>query len=74
MYYAKINWYCEWEDEDKISHVIVCAGDWNEAMQKINKEFSYMNSIEMEQIQSDKTNLVYITEEILNVIKDENNY
>lgn len=74
MYYAKVNWYNDYDESDEISHLIVCADGWNEAMQKINGEFSYINSIEMRQIQSDKCDVVFITEEILDTIEQQNEW
>lgn len=74
MYYAKVNWYNDFNENDEIVHIIICASDWNEAMQKINGEFKYINSIEMRQIQSDKCDVVYITENILKVIEEENGW
>ena len=74
MYYVKVNWYNDYDESDEISHMIVCAEDWNEAMQKVNGQFNYINSIEMRKIQSDKCDVVYITEEILDTIEQENGW
>ena len=74
MYYAKVNWYNSYSEDDEIVHMIICAGDWNEAMQKLNGQFDYINSIEMRQIQSDKCDVVYIIEDILDVIEKENGW
>ena len=48
MYCAKVNWYNSYDNEDKIDYVFLFADDWNEAMAKINSQFEYINSVEIE--------------------------
>ena len=74
MYYAKVNWFNEFKETDTISHVIVLGTDWNEAMAKINDEFTYINSIEMTQLHDIACNVVYITEDMIDGIIMENNW
>jgi len=47
MYYAKVNWYNDYDEKDIITHIMIPAADYNEAMQVITSQFSYINSIEM---------------------------
>ena len=75
MYYATVNWYDDYNEEDKINHMLIPANDWNEAMQKVTNEFQWINSIEMKEIiGSGKVDIVYIPEDCVEAIMDENNY
>ena len=74
MYFAKVNWYNDYEEKDVISCMIICADDWNEAMAKVSKQFNYINSINMEQLDSTECDVVYITEDMLDGIRKENTY
>lgn len=65
MYYAKVNWFNESEEADTISHIFILARDWNEAMSKINAEFTYINSIEITQIYDDYCNVIYVNDHMI---------
>ena len=36
MYYVKVNWYDRSREEDRVSHMFVCAEGWDEAMLKVS--------------------------------------
>lgn len=72
MYFAKVNWYNDYEEKDIISCMIICASNWNEAMEKVSGQFNYINSIQMDQIDSTECDVVYITEDMLDGILKEN--
>ena len=74
MYYVKINWYNERSDEDIISHMIICAADWNDAMQKITSRFTWINSIKMREIDSCEHSVVFIPDNMIDAIIAENTY
>ena len=74
MYLAKVNWYNDYENKDVISCMILCAGDWNEAMEKVSGQFNYINSIQMEQLDATECDVVYMTEDMLDDIRKENAY
>ena len=74
MYFAKVNWYNDYEEKDIISCMIICASNWNEAMEKVSGQFSFINSINMEQIYYEKCDVVYITEDMLDGILKENSF
>lgn len=74
MYFAKVNWYNDYDEKDVISCMIICANGWNEAMEKISKQFTWINSIQMDQLDSDECDVVYITEDMLDGILKENSY
>lgn len=63
MYRVKINWYDRYAEEDRIDNIIVVAGSWAAAMDELNKCFEYINSIEMWQIDSSETKIIYVTDE-----------
>ena len=72
MYYAKVNWYNDYDGEDCIVHMFICAADWNEAMSKVSSQFDYINSIEMRQIDSADCSVVYVPSEFVDKIIEEN--
>lgn len=74
MYYAKVNWYDEYNEKDIISHIIICASNWNDAMQKINNSFTWLNSIEMRQVQAEEVDVVFINEDAVESILKENDW
>ena len=71
MYYAKINWYNSYDNEDKIDHIFLFADDWNEAMAKINSQFEYINSVEMRQVVSN-SDVLFVPSEYCEAIIAEN--
>lgn len=50
MYYVKVNWYDRFREEDRVSHMLICAEGWNEAMLKVNDCFEDINSVDMRHI------------------------
>ena len=75
MYYAIVNWYNEYDEEDIISHMLVPADDWNDAMSKVVKQFQWINSIKMEEISGcGNAEVVYIPENCVEAVINENNY
>ena len=75
MYYAIVNWYNEYDEEDIISHMLVPADDWNDAMSKVVKQFQWINSIKMEEISGCvNAEVVYIPENCAEAVINENNY
>jgi hypothetical protein len=72
MYYAKVNWFDTIKEEDSISHMLIPAGDWNDAMQKISGEFEFINSIEMKEVNFEKCDVVYLPEDVVEAVIEEN--
>ena len=72
MYYAKVNWFNDYDNEDKVDYIFLFADDWNEAMAKINDQFEYINSIEMRQIDSINCGLLFVPSEYCEAIIAEN--
>ena len=73
MYYATVNWYDDYNEEDKINHMLIPANDWNEAMQKVTNEFQWINSIEMKVVDDYECKLVFIPESCVEDVIAENN-
>jgi len=74
MYYAKVNWFNVYNEEDCISHMLIPAADWNNAMQKISSEFEFINSIEMKEVNFGKCDVVYLPEDSVASVIEENVY
>ena len=72
MYYAKVNWFDTYAEEDRLSFVFIPAADWNDAMQKVTEQFEWINSIEMTEIDSEKSGVVYVPEHLVDEIVQEN--
>lgn len=74
MYYAKVNWFDTLKEEDSVSHLLIPAANWNDAMQKISGEFEFINSIEMKEINFEKYDVVYLPEDVVEAVIEENTY
>ena len=72
MYYAKVNWFDITVEEDKLSFMFICAWDWNDAMQKITEQFEWINSVEMTEISSEECSVVFVPEDVVNAVMEEN--
>jgi TFIIF-interacting CTD phosphatase-like protein len=74
MYYAKVNWFDTYKEEDSVSHMLIPAADWNDAMQKVSGQFDFINSIEMKEINFEKYDVVYLPEDVVEAVIEENTY
>ena len=74
MYYAKVNWFDTYKEEDSISHMLIPAVNWNDTMQKISGEFEFINSIEMKEVNFEKCDVVYLLEDVVEAVIEENTY
>ena len=74
MYYAKVNWFDTIKQEDSVSHLLIPAANWNDAMQKISGEFEFINSIEMKEVNFEKCDVIYLPEDSVASIIEENTY
>ena len=73
MYSAKINWYDNYSGEDRIDYAIVVASSWSEAAEQINKQFEYINSIEIREISSVESRVVFMgTEHMMEEVAELN--
>lgn len=74
MYYAEVMWWNEYEEEVVITHMFVAAGSYEEAMRYINQAFDYIESIKIEEFDSEERHIVYIPKEAVQQVKEENFY
>lgn len=74
MYYAEVIWWNEYEEEDIITHMFVAAGNYEEAMRYINQAFDHIESIKIEEFDSEERHIVYIPKEVVQQVKEENIY
>ena len=74
MYYAKVNWFDTYKEEDSISHMFILADDWNDAMQRISCQFEFINSVEMKEVNFEKCDVVYVPENVVEAVIEENAY
>ena len=73
MYYAKVNWYDDYNEKDVINHVMILAANYNEAMQAITSQFSYINSLEMKEVDVGECKMIFIPESCVEDVIAENN-
>lgn len=74
MYYAKVNWFDTYKEGDSVSYLLIPATDWNDAMQKISGEFDFINSIEMKEVSFEKCDVIYLPEDSVASVIEENTY
>ena len=72
MYYAKIKWYIGYEDGEHISHIMVGANSYKQAMEYIEREFDDIISIEIEELNAEETKCIYLPEACAEAVKKEN--
>lgn len=74
MYYAKIKWYVDYEDDEHISYIMVGADSYKQAMEYIEREFDDIISIEIDQVNVEETKCIYLPEDCAEAVKNENTY
>lgn len=74
MYFAKVNWFDRIKEEDSLSYLLIPATDWNDAMQKLCEEFEFINSVEMKEVNFEKCDVVYLPEDVVEAVIEENTY
>ena len=74
MYYVKVNWYDRFREEDRVSHMFVCAEGWNEAMLKVNDCFEDINSVDMRHLAEREDGIIFVPGEAVSDIINENDW
>lgn len=72
MYYAKIKWYVDYEDSEHVSHIMVSASSFKQAMEYIEREFDDIIAIELEQLNAEDTKCIYLPDDCIEAVKNEN--
>lgn len=74
IYHATINWWDNIGEEDVITHAFIHANDFNEAIYAINQRFAYINSINIDKVNSDKYGIVCVPDDSAAEIVELNNW
>ena len=74
MYYAEVIWWDEFNEEDVITYMFIAASSYEEATRYINQAFNYIESIKIEEFDSEERHIVYIPKEVVQQVKEENSY
>lgn len=74
MYYAEVMWWNEYEETDVITYMFIMAGNYEEATRYINQAFDHIESIKIEEFDSEEHHIVYIPKEAVQQVREENIY
>ena len=74
MYYAEVMWWNEYDEEDITNYMFIAAGSYEEAARYINQAFDHIESIKIEEFDSEERHIVYIPKEVIQQVKEENCY
>ena len=74
MYYAEVMWWNEYEEADVITYMFIMAGNYEEATRYINQAFDHIESIKIEEFDSEEHHIVYIPKEAVQQVREENIY
>jgi len=74
MYYAEVMWWNEYEETDVITYMFIMAGNYEEATRYINQAFDHIESIKIEEFDSEEQHIVCIPKEAVQQVREENTY
>lgn len=79
LYLVTVEWYDECQDKDRTNYALVIAKDIGKAIEKVSKDFDYINTIKAEEWISGgsvNVNCIYIPDDwnLIYRIKNENDY
>jgi hypothetical protein len=79
LYFAKVKWYDEYNDEENTSCLFVFGTDYADAVENITKDLRWITNIEIKKISSTglgDINCIYVPddEKIIQAIMEENDY
>lgn len=66
MFEVEVKWYNDFDEEEVVDHMIVCAASYDEAVKCITEEVEYIDYIHISQIHSGMSHVVYVPEECMN--------
>lgn len=72
IYAFEVKWYCDWEDKEIISHGIVPATNYSDVTDKLDKRFTYIESISIERVSEDE--YIWLSKENYDKIRDNNDF
>lgn len=70
LYLVKINWYNDAIGEDKIDRAFTFANSYGEACNQINKCYSYINSIKIEEVNDEVDGTILFMPDDIEMIKE----
>lgn len=74
MYFARIMWWDELSEKDEATNMFICADSYENATRYIMEDFGYVESISIEQLDSEERHIIYVPEEVAQQVKEENLY
>lgn len=76
VYYAKVKWYNDYADKEVTDCLVVAASNYSEATAKIETNFTYIDNIEIEELASNSSGIIYVDDSkaTYDMIKEENDY
>lgn len=76
LYYAKVKWYNDYTDKETINCLVVIASNYSEAIAKIETDLTYIDNIEIEELTSTSSGVIYIDDSktTYDMIREENDY
>ena len=74
MFYAKVTYYDAVDDNEGSFHALIPADNMSEAVKVITDEWNDVGEITVRQIQFDCSRIVYIPEECVEQVVEENTY
>lgn len=72
MYYAEVTWLDKYKEKDIITHMFIIASSYKEAMRYISQNFDCIESIKIEELDSEGRHIIYIPKEAVQQVKEEN--
>lgn len=74
MFYAKVIYYDAIDDNERSFHALIPAGSMSEAVKIIADEWNDVGEVIIRQIQFGSSRIVYIPEECVEQVVEENTY
>lgn len=74
MYYAEVTWLDKYKEKDIITYMFIIASSYNEAMRYISQDFDCIESIKIEEVDSEERHIIYIPKDAVQQTKEENLY
>ena len=74
MYYAEVTWFDKYNENDITTHMFIIASSYKEAMRYISQNFNCIESVKIEEIDSEERHIIYIPKDAVQQTKEENLY
>ena len=74
MYHVEVTWLDKYKEKDIITHMFIIVSSYKEAMRYISQNFHCIESVKIEEVDSEERHIVYIPKDAVQQIKEENLY